>query len=379
MKQVERLGPGSIASVGAELTRRRVTRLFLVTGKTSFAASGAERELEPALQPIRVARFDDFSPNPEIDDVRRGIESFIRADPQAVLAVGGGSAIDMAKLVTFFGSTRLDPATWLDQPPEHVDGVLPLIAVPTTAGSGSQATHFAVMYVDRTKHSVAHPGMLPVLAVVDPLLTASSPAYLAATAGMDALSQAVESYWSIHSTETSRGLAARGLLRLVPNLRGVVRAPDASNLEAVAMGAHFAGQAINLTKTTAPHAISYPLTSYFGIPHGHAVALTLSSILRYNAGGDASEVQDPRGQQYLQATLAELAILLGAQDVDRAAERLETLMTEIGLERRLSALGLVTDDDLETILEHGFDPARVVNNPRKLTRDALHSILLGIR
>jgi alcohol dehydrogenase class IV len=379
VKQVERLGSGSIAAVGAELGRRRVASLFLVTGKTSFTASGAERELGPALDAREVTRFRDFSANPEIEDVRRGIESFTRAGADAVLAVGGGSAIDMAKLVTFFGSTGIDPASVLDQAPGKVSGLPPLIAVPTTAGSGSQATHFAVMYVEREKHSVAHPSMLPALAVVDPMLTASQSPYLAATAGMDALSQAVESYWSIHSTERSRGLAARALLRIVPNLSEAVHSPGADSLEAVALGAHFAGQAINLTKTTAPHAVSYPLTAYFGISHGHAVALTLPSILRYNAGGDASGVQDPRGRAYLQETLSELAILLGAQDVDRAATRVEELMTDIGLERRLSALGVESDADIETVLDHGFNPQRVVNNPRKLTRDALRSILLEIR
>ena len=365
MSQLEKLGPDALDELPAVLRRYGASRPLLVTGGASFEASGAAALLAPILESLEVTRFHDFDPNPELEDALRGVERLRESGADLLIAVGGGSVIDMAKLIRFGSIVPLDGGA---APPERLSGAPPLIALPTTSGSGSQATHFAVMYVGHKKTSVAHPELLPQVAIVDPRLTASQSPYLTACAGMDALAQAVESYWSIHATPQSRALAARALQRVVPSLVAAVREPAPGNREAMAIGAHLAGQAINLTKTTACHAVSYPLTSFFAIPHGHAVALTLPAMLRFN-GGIADD-------QVLEA-LAELARLLGGDDLEQAARRLERMMDEAGLERRLAALGLERAD-LERVLDNAFDPARVVNNPRKLTREALAEILAGI-
>ena len=374
MKQLEKLGPGALDGLGRELQRLGVRKPLLVTGGASFERSGAQALLQPLLASFEITHFHDFEPNPRLEDALRGVEFLRAGGSDLLLAVGGGSVMDMAKLIRYGSIVPLDGGV---APPEHLTSAPPLIAVPTTSGSGSQATHFAVMYVGHTKTSVGHPEMLPEIAVVDPRLSASQPPGLTASAGMDALSQAVESHWSIHATADSRSLAARALEQVVPNLVAAVREPNPANREAMAIGAHLAGQAINLTKTTAPHAISYPLTSFFDIPHGHAVALTLPSVLRFNGRVEEGDVQDGRGLEHVRGALGELARLLGASDVEQAVGRLEQMMDEAGLERRLSALGLVRGD-LDRVLENAFDPARVVNNPRKLTREALAEILSGI-
>src|SRR5207248_4789041 len=125
------------------------------------------------------------------------------------------------------------------------------------------------------KYSVCHEFLLPDIAIVDPILTHKMSPRLTAITGMDALSQAIESYWSIHSTEESKGYAREAIRIIVDQLPKAVNEPTNDSRLAMARASHLAGKAINVTRTTAPHALSYALTSRFGVPHGQAVSLTL--------------------------------------------------------------------------------------------------------
>ena len=143
----------------------------------------------------------------------------------------------------------------------------------------------------------------------------------------------------------------------------------------MAEAAHLAGKAINITKTTAAHSISYPLTLYFGIPHGQAVGVTLSSLLVFNANVADKDVLDKRGVRYVKEAIDEICKLLGTSSVSDAKEKIDVIIREIGLKRRLSGLELRKKEDIETIVANGLNLDRVKNNPRMLTRDALRGIL----
>ena len=147
----------------------------------------------------------------------------------------------------------------------------------------------------------------------------------------------------------------------------------------MAQAAHLAGKAINITKTTAAHAISYPLTSYFGIGHGHAAALTLPSLLEYNAQVTKQDLLDPRGVSYARQSISEIVELLAASDVSQAKNSLEKLINDIGLETRLSQLGIISEDNMELIVRNGFNPERIGNTPRLLTEQALREMLNRIK
>jgi alcohol dehydrogenase class IV len=217
--------------------------------------------------------------------------------------------------------------------------------------------------------------MLPRIAIVDANLTMSLPKYTTAVSGLDALSQAVESYWSIHSTTDSKQFASDAIELITANLPVTVKNPDADSRGRMAEAAHLAGKAINITKTTAAHSISYPLTSYFGIPHGQAVGVTLPSLLVFNANVTDKDVLDKRGARYVRETIDEICKLLGASGVSDAREKIDSIIREVGLETRLSLLGLRNREDIETIVANGFDPDRVKNNPRMLTKETLRGIL----
>lgn len=379
MTQKEYIGFGSILCLREILVELGSRSIFLVTGKGSYSACGAESCLENLLKNYEVHRFCEFAVNPKLEDIDRGINVFKAVECDMVIAVGGGSTIDMAKAINFLSAHPQTLGTCEIRTSVSETAVRPLIAIPTTSGSGSEATHFAVVYADRQKQSIADERMLPVAAIVDTNLTMSLPRYATAVSGLDALSQAIESFWSIHSSEESKGFARRALELILPNIGVAVREPTPATRSAMAEGAHLAGKAINITKTTAAHAISYPITSYFGVAHGHAVGLILPSLLEYNAQVAENDVLDLRGGPYVRKIISEIVALFGANDVLEAKEKLEHLMSGIGLETRLSGLGIKSEKDFELIIHNSFKPERVGNNPRLLTEEALRKMLHRMR
>ncbi len=375
MFQKEYFGSGSLRSVGDILKEEKYRHIFFVRGGKSYSVSGAEKILEPVLKGCEVEHFTGFSPNPKLEDVERGIEIF-NSECDVVVAVGGGSVIDMAKLINIFFSQEGEPSEYIKGLKKIRNKGRPLIAVPTTAGSGSEATHFAVVYVNGVKHSVAHEYMLPTYAIVDPELTKSMPKEIAASTGMDAFAQAVESFWSVNSTDISKKYSERAIMLAVSNLRDSVNRRLSKSRARMSEAAHFAGKAINIAKTTASHALSYTLTSNFGIPHGHAVALTLGSVLKYNSEVSDEDCNDRRGAEYVSKTIHDLYSLLNVSDPDEAKDKIENLMEDIGLETHLNPIG-VQKDDIEKIAE-SVNYQRLSNNPRKMTMSDMISLLKGI-
>ena len=379
MKQIEIFGTGSLKNIGRIAQRLNAKRILLVTGTTSFQLSGAKKILEKVLTNYDVTIFRDFEVNPKLRDIKKGIRLFKKTKPNLVIAVGGGSVIDVAKAINALAENAGNPRDYITGREKITKRGKPLIAVPTTSGSGSEATHFAVVYIGKTKYSLAHEYILPNYAIIDPNLTLKLPRKITAASGLDALSQAIESYWSVNATPVSKRYSAIALKLALKSIVASVRQPTRQSRAAMSRAAHLAGKAINLAKTTACHAISYPITSYFGVPHGHAVALTLSSLLRYNADISEAEVMDKRGVAYVNKTIKHLARLIaGSKDVAKAATVLDTILTGVGVETKLSRLNIKTDKDLNLIIKNGFNPDRVKNNPRLLTKEALRKILVNL-
>ena len=375
MNQKEYIGFDSIKSLESVLAELPAKKVFLVTGKTSYIKSGAKDRLSGLLAKYIFQRFWNFDRNPNANDLERGIEVFNQDDYDVVIAVGGGSVIDTAKLINFSAVNNLNIREHLRNPRSNIRKPKPLIAIPTTAGTGSETTHFAVLYFETTKYSLAHKYILPDVAIVDPALTMSMPKYITATTAMDALGQAIESYWSINSNDKSKRFAKDAIELIISNLTTAVNSPSVSARFAMAKAANLSGKAINITNTTASHAVSYPLTSYFGIPHGHAVALTLPAMLEYNAGANDDDVLDSRGYKYVQKTTSEIIRLWGQNNVADTKQAMSDLIYKVGLETKLSRLGVNSPEDIKTIITNSFNSDRMANNPRKVTKKGLRKIL----
>jgi alcohol dehydrogenase class IV len=376
MTQAEVSGWGAAARLGEILDRLGATSIFVVSGRASYAGSGAEHAFAPALAGRRVVRFCDFSPNPTSDEVTRGVAALRGSGAGVVIAVGGGSALDLAKLVNVCAAHPGEPVDYLTGRRRLSERALPLVAVPTTAGSGAEATHFATVYVDGVKHSAASRLMLPEQVILDPALTMSLPAAITASTGMDALAQGIESYWSVAATDASRSLAREAIERAARSLPAAVAGGDADVRGEMMIAANLAGKAIDVSRTTAPHALSYAITIGFGVPHGHAVGLTLAEILAYNAEVCDDDVRHPGGASFVRDRMREVSAALGCASANEAAAYLARTMAAIGLETRLRALG-VTRADLPSLVRSVNDE-RLSNNPRRLPDLAIGRILDAI-
>lgn len=270
--QKEFIGQDAIVSLQQVLIDLEVHNLFLVRGNKSYVNSGAESVLSPVFKIVgtTVIEFSGFSANPKMSEAEEGVKRFLTSGADAILVVGGGSAMDTAKLIRHYAAEQ---------------GVsVPLLAIPTTSGTGAEATHFSVIYVEGKKMSIEADDILPDYAFVYPPFTYSNSSYLTACTGFDALAQAIEASWNKNRTAESNEYASRAIAMLKDNLISLVQHPTPELRDIVAEGSYWAGRAINITKTTAPHAFSYAFTSKCGYPHGHAVALTFPYFAMLNTG-----------------------------------------------------------------------------------------------
>ena len=372
MNQTEYLGKGKIEKLREILSEVNPKHIFLVTGKNSYTLSGAEEIINKILPEKNYTRFNDFTPNPKLEDIMKGCELLSENKSELIIAIGGGSVIDTAKLINVFDSNHKAPIDYITKKQELTKKLLPFIAIPTTAGAGSEATHFAVVYVDGIKYSLAHEWLLPDYAIVDPDMIKSQPRMVAAASGMDALAQSIESYWSVNSTEKSKEHSTTAIKLIIRNFVKNVNQQDEFTLEAMALGAHYAGKAINITKTTAPHALSYTFTSKLGVPHGHAVMLNLLKIYEFNSNVSEEDCMDSRGVNYVKETIYQLNFLLGCKNKQQTITKLGNMMDEVGLERDLSKLGV--DEDFKKLISEGVNYERLKNNPRKLTKEDIESL-----
>jgi alcohol dehydrogenase class IV len=372
----ETTGATCAAELAPLLERYGARRIFLVTGKRSFELSGASVAISPLLKSRSVTHFNDFSPNPTLEEVETGLALYRSARPDLVLTIGGGSAMDLGKMINALASSKKPLRDLLTGVAAPEDNPLPLVAIPTTAGSGAEVTHFSAVYVDGKKFSVTHESLRPTHHILDASLTASLPTYLTAATGMDALAQAIESYWSVRSTPESRLHSSRAIELCNGALVEAATASSDAARTAMMQASYSAGMAIDIARTTAPHALSYILTTDFGVTHGHAVALTLGAVFAFNANVEGYAAASGRNPEALQETMSELCGLLKCSNGDAAAQHIGSLMQACRLKTRLREVG-VTRSDLPR-LAASVNPERLKNNPREFSPQALGAILESV-
>jgi len=374
----QHLGAGAIEELREIVNGFSPQRILLVTGKASYEASGAAPVVEKVLRDFSVAHYSPEAAYPELSNVLIGIDVYRELMPDLVIAIGGGTVIDIAKLIRICSVQRDSPSDIAVGRGTIEQRGIPLIAVPTTGGSGSEATHFAVVYVDQSKYSVAHEYVLPDAAVIDPRLTYSMDPTQTASCGLDAFSQATESFWSVNSSRASRSWAAEAVGLAFDNIERAVHTPTEVSREAMSRAAHLAGRAINVSKTTGPHALSYALAARCGVPHGHAVALTLGSFFEFNYGVTPADINDSRGVTYVRDNLTELCSLLRVETAPEGSQVITSLMNSIGVETRLSSFAITSKSDCREIAE-SVNVQRLANNPRQITQDQLVELLMSLR
>jgi alcohol dehydrogenase len=258
--------------------------ILLVT-TAGFVRRGQVDGIRSALGADRVRVHAGVTPNPELDDLDRLKEEFAALSPVAIVALGGGSTIDTAKaLAVILGRAEAAPldAVLRGGRPQAWTRAIPLVAIPTTSGTGSEVTPFATVWDsrDHRKHSISGDALYPHTALLVPELTLSLPPEETLYSGLDAVSHALESLWNRNRTTLSEAHAVQALRLALDALPAVLAAPtDLAARSRMQQASLLAGMAISRTRTAIAHAISYPLTSHFGVPHGLACSFTLPRIL----------------------------------------------------------------------------------------------------
>lgn len=279
MRQKVFHGQGCLKKLVEILRKSGARNVLIFHGRASFESSGLKETLN-TVEGINYTFCGDLRPNPEIQIVRRCLYKYKLSTPDVVIAIGGGSIIDTAKVVIAFASGSHEKDILRNQFSLNVSRPR-FWAVPTTAGSGSEATHFAVLYKNSLKYSIANPDLKPDVVFLDPTLTLSCPTSLVLESGADAVCQAIESWWSKGATSRSRIFALQALALILENIFKVIKDPNNLDIrKAMLEGAHLAGKAINISKTTAGHALGYGLTSSFGVPHGLAVLSVMEFLVQ---------------------------------------------------------------------------------------------------
>jgi alcohol dehydrogenase len=357
-------GPGStaqLARIAAPLIDGRA-RIFIVTDKgvRSFGLLDAAVEGLQAAG-LSVGINDSVVPDPPEDMVLAVVEEARKFGAELVIGFGGGSSMDTAKLVALLLGT--------DQPLAEMYGVdqvkgtrLPLILIPTTAGTGSEVTPISVVTVGETsKMGVNDPTLYADMAVLDAELTYGLPRAVTAATGIDAMVHAIEAYTSkIHKNPVSDALALAGLKKLHGAIeRACTDGRDTQAREDMLLGALLAGQAFANAPVGAVHALAYPLGGIFHVPHGLSNSLMLPPVLRYNA-----EIAEP--------LYAELSAHIGLArpGANALVEEMERIADAVQIETRLSQVG-VSHNDLPRLAEDAMKVTRLlVNNPRAMTLEA---------
>ena len=320
-----------------------------------------------------IIKFDDFQPNPLYESVVKGVDLFHRNDCRAIIAVGGGSAMDVAKCIKLYSNMKPDDGTpernYLRQ--EIIPNEIPLLAVPTTAGTGSEATRYAVIYFEGAKQSVTDQSIIPGTVLMDSSALKSLPLYQKKSTMMDALCHAVESFWSVNSTPESKEYSSQAIRLILACMQGYLANEDEANASML-LAANTAGKAINITQTTAGHAMCYKLTSLYGIAHGHAAAMVDVKLFPWMLR-NTDRCIDARGEEYLKGTFSRIADVMGCGSPESAAGKMQEIFDKLELKKPEAR-----EEDYK-VLKASVNPVRLRNNPVELDGETIdllyHEIL----
>lgn len=367
-------GAGSLAQLPALAAEFGAKRVLVISDK-GVAAAGLVEPARAALAAagLSVQVVDNTPPEPEVNDVEAVLAAArVGGDCDLVVGIGGGSAMDVAKIVAVLLKHPVSLRALLDKSVAIPARGLPNIMVPTTSGTGSEATPNSIILVpeDELKVGIVSPLLMPDVVILDPLLTLTLPPAITASTGMDALTHAIECYCSKKATPFSDLYGLEAIRLIAGSIRRAYT--NGSDVEARAdmlMGAFLGGVCIATSSTTAVHALAYPLGGKYRVPHGLSNAMLLPTVMAFNLVGN-------------EARFAAMARAMGldvAGQTDAAAGRafvdaLRQLNDDLNIPSDLKTVG-VQPGDLDGLVDGAAKVTRLLdNNPRPMTRADMRAI-----
>ena len=359
------------AGIDAWIKNNDIEKVLLVGGGSVKRQVAFKAYLDQLVnRGVGIVFFSDFQPNPLYDSVVKGVKLYKEEHCNAIMVVGGGSAMDVAKCIKLFSNMAGNGANGDFLKQEIVPTRIPFLAMPTTAGTGSEATRYAVIYYNGSKQSVTHESSIPDTVLMDSSVLKSLPLYQKKATMMDAFCHALESFWSVNSTEESKAYSKKAIEMVLAYMEGYLENTEEGNA-GMLLAANVAGKAINITQTTAGHAMCYKITSLFGVAHGHA-AILCDRILFPWMVKHIDQCIDPRGGQYLKDTLLEIARTMACNTAEEAAAKLEDIFARLELE-----IPQATKEQFE-ILKTSVNPVRLKNHPVELTEKSIEKLYFSV-
>ena len=345
------------------LKRHNLKKPLLVHGKHLLSDSYF-KEFKTKLD---CPTFCDYSPNPLYDEVINGLNVFNQENCDSIIAIGGGSCIDVAKAIKLYSPYDTNQEL-INTKSKYVD--LKLIALPTTAGTGTESTRYSVIYYNNEKQSLVNDSLLPDFVVLNNDFLTNLPIYQRKSTLLDALCQSIEAFWSVNSTRESKEYSKEAIKIILNTYQNYFNGNN-DCLEFIMKASNLAGKAINITQTTAPHAMSYKITSLTGISHGHAVSLCLSPVYSFMIN-NLDKTVDSRGSEYLLDTFNDLANIFGVNDYKILNIYLKELFTNFELDVPNLEPKLIAN------LVSSVNQKRLKNNPVKIDEKSIENIYLEI-
>ncbi len=351
-------GNGRIGELGSLISGDRI----MIISDHALIELGFVSEVKEKIGRTDVIEFCEVEPNPSCETVDKAAKLARDYSVDTIVAVGGGSVMDTAKAVACLVSNNGLIKDYLDGSKTFTSRKVRMICVPTTSGTGSEVTNVGV-YTDKSsgvKKPLVSEFFWSDFALVDPRLTFSLPKSVTASTGLDALAHAVESYWAKSSQPVSEALAIRAVNLIMKYLQRAYTDGDEESREGLSMASLLAGMAFSQTRTTILHAISFPLTNIYGLPHGFACSLAMPEVLKLN-------------YKVIGNKLDILIRYLGLKNIDELSNEVEALMSAIGAPRKLSEIG-IREEDIDGLVESSLSSPIAKLNPAKIGREELREI-----
>ena len=355
------------------LSDKSFKKIFILCGKKSFVISGVESFFKNLLIDKEIKFFYKVSEFPTLNELIKIILEIRKFKPDLILAIGGGTIIDYAKIANLV-EYRDDLKGLIENYSYPFKKKYTKLAViPTTAGSGAEVTSNAVIYVDEIKHSFESELLKPDHFFLIPEFLISAPNKIKASAGFDAIAQALESLVSKQSNEQSVDYASKSLRVSINSYISFLNNPNLKNATEMSIASNLAGKAINISKTTAPHATSYPFTSLFNISHGHAVGLFFESFFKYNFDNlNRSETSFDLKERF------ELIFnLFDVANINEFNSKISIIKKKADLEDNLKNLNIDIEKSSEKIIK-GINLLRLSNNPVKINGHDIYKIISNL-
>ena len=352
------------------INKDHYTNILIVTGKNSFVKSGAQKIILNHLKKKKFKIFYKTLKIPDLRELKKLINLIKIFKPNLIISIGGGATLDLSKIANVLFELKNLEDEILFNKYRINKRFCDLISIPTTAGSGAEVTANAVIYIKNKKFSIENDLIKPNDSLIFPEFVISNTFKTKASSAFDALSQAIESLVSVKSSEESIKFSIKSINFFLENYDSYTGSNNLSNTYHMCLSAYYSGKAISITKTTAPHAISYPFTAYFKIDHGHAVSLTLSEFLRFNYKNNKKSITNFD----LKKRYELLFKLFKVKNIDEFINKIDHIKAVFKLEDNFVKINKQIPNKIDLILSN-VNVQRLSNNPVRVTKQDIASIL----